>query len=158
MIFGPGDGFINPLALLVKLPITIVVGDGQSRFMPAAVAEVAEVFTAAVGNPKTFGQTYELGGAKIYTFEQMLDAIGNELGKHHPRIRIPVPLISLVVRLSKPLPRAIRPPVTGEQLKMLKSNNTTDHNATGELLGRPPIALEDGLGYLKAGARNRPPD
>ena len=158
VIFGPGDGFINPLALLVRFPITPVVGDGQSRFMPAAVAEVAEVFAGAVGNPRTFGQTYELGGARIYTFEQMLDAIGNELGRHHPRINIPVPLISLVVRLSKPLPRAIRPPVTGEQLKMLKSDNTTDHNAMGELLGRRPTALEDGLGYLRKGARNRPPD
>ncbi len=158
VIFGPGDGFINPLALLVRFPVTPVVGDGQSRFMPAAVAEVAEVFAGAVGDPARFGQTYELGGAKIYTFEQMLDAIGNELGKHHPRIRVPVPLISLVVRLSKPLPRALRPPVTGEQLRMLKSDNTTDHNATGDLLGRPPTALEDGLGYLKKGARNRPPD
>ena len=158
VIFGPGDGFINPLALLVRFPITPVVGDGKSRFMPAAVGEIAEVFAGAVGTPKTFGQTYELGGAKIYTFEQMLDAIGNELDRHHPRVRVPVPLISLVVRLSKPLPRALRPPVTDEQLKMLKTDNTTDHSATGELLGRPPTALEDGLGYLKKGARNRPPD
>ncbi len=158
VIFGPGDGFINPLALLVKFPVTPVVGDGQSRFMPTSVGEVAEVFAGAIGNPLRFGQTYELGGAKIYTFEQMLDAIGNELGKHHPRIKVPVALISLVVRLSKPLPRALRPPVTGEQLRMLKTNNTTDHSATGELLGRPPIALEDGLGYLRKGARNRSPD
>lgn len=157
VIFGPGDGFINPLALLVKFPVTPVVGDGQSRFMPAAVAEVAEVFAMAVGDPATYGQTYELGGAKIYTFGQMLDAIGNELGKHHPRVNIPLPLISLVVRLSKPLPRALRPPVTGEQLKMLRTNNTTDHSATGQLLGRPPMALENGIGYLRKGANNRPP-
>lgn len=158
VIFGPGDGFINPLALLVKFPVTPVVGDGQSRFMPAAAGEVAEVFAGSIGVPARFGQTYELGGAKIYTFEQMLDAIGNELGKHHPRIKVPVPLISLVVTLTKPLPRAVRPPVTAEQLKMLKTNNTTDHSAMETLLGRPPTALEDGLGYLRKGARNRPPD
>ncbi len=158
VIFGPGDGFINPLALLVKFPVTPVVGDGQSRFMPVAAEEVAEVFAGSVGVSSRFGQTYELGGAKIYTFEQMLDAIGDELGRHHPRIRVPVPLISLVVALSKPLPRPLRPPVTGEQLRMLKTNNTTDHSATGTLLGRPPIALEDGLGYLRKGSRNRPPD
>lgn len=158
VIFGPGDGFINPLALLVKLPVTPVVGDGQSRFMPVAVEEVAEVFSSTIGNADRQGQTYELGGSTVYTFEQMLDAIGNELGKHHPRIRIPVPLISAVVTLAQPLPRALRPPVTTEQLKMLRTSNTTNHSATGELLGRPALALEDGLGYLRPGARNRPPE
>jgi uncharacterized protein YbjT (DUF2867 family) len=158
VIFGPGDGFINPLALLVKLPLTPVVGDGQSRFMPVAVAEVSEIFAATPGRRERHGQTYELGGGKIYTFTQMLDAIGNELGKHHPRVKVPVPLISAVVALSNPLPPALRPPVTGEQLKMLKISNTTDRSATGDLLGRPPLALEDGLDYLRPGARNRPPD
>ena len=158
VVFGPGDGFINPLALLVKSPITPVVGDGQSRFMPVAIGEVAEIFAATPGRTERQGQTFELGGGKIYTFEQMLDAIGNELGKHHPRVKVPVPLISAVVRLSKPLPKALRPPVTTEQLKMLKSNNTTDHSATGTLLGRPALALEDGLGYLRPGARNQPPE
>lgn len=158
VIFGPGDGFINPLALLVKSPITPVVGDGQSRFMPVAVAEVAECFVGSLGRPERYGQTYELGGARIYTFTQMLDAIGDELGKHHPRINVPVPLISAIVRLSQPLPRALRPPVTAEQLRMLKRDNTTENNATGTLLSRSPIALADGLGYLRRGARNRPPD
>ena len=158
IIFGPGDGFINPLATLVRFPITPVVGDGQSRFMPVSVADVAEVFASSIGRESTFGETYELGGDRIYTFEQMLDAIGDTLGRHHPRINVPVPLIATVVTLSRPLPQVLRPPVTSEQLKMLRTNNTTDHSATDELLGRPPLALADGLGYLKAGARNRPPD
>ena len=158
VIFGPGDGFINPLALLVKLPVTPVVGDGQSRFMPVAVGEVAACFVGSLGRPEHQGQTYELGGARIYTFTEMLDAIGDELDTRHPRIRVPVPLISAVVRLTQPLPRVLRPPVTAEQLRMLKRDNTTDHNATGTLLGRPPIALADGLGYLRPGSRNRPPD
>ena len=158
VIFGPGDGFINPLALLVKLPVTPVVGDGQSRFMPVAVGEVAECFAGSIGRPDRQGQVYELGGARIYTFTGMLDAIGDELGTRRPRVRVPVPLISAVVRLTQPLPRALRPPVTAEQLRMLKRDNTTDDSATGTLLGRPPIALADGLGYLRPGARNRPPD
>lgn len=158
VVFGPGDGFINPLAGLVKSPVTPVVGDGQSRFMPVAVEEVAEAFVSSIGRADRLGQTYELGGGEVYTFMGMLDAIGAELGTRHPRVHIPVPLISLVVRLAAPLPKALRPPVTTEQLRMLRIDNTTDHNGMPTLLGRPPRALADGLGYLRKGARNRPPD
>ena len=58
-----------------------------------------------------------------------------------------------VVRLSSPLPRALRPPVTSEQLKMLAIDNATDRSATAKLIGREPMRLEDGLDYIGRGAR-----
>lgn len=158
VIFGPGDGFINPLAGLVRAPITPVAGNGRARFMPIAVEEVAEIFAGVVGDRTSFGQTYELGGGAEYTLAGMLDAISSELDKRHPRINVPVPLIMLAVRLSSPLPKALRPPVTIDQLKMLKIDNVTGDNAAPRLLGRAPKALADGLGYLQPGATNRPPD
>ncbi len=158
VIFGPGDGFINPLAGLVRAPITPVAGDGRSRFMPVAVEEVARIFARVVADPSTIGQIHELGGGAEYTLSGMLDAISAELGKRHPRINVPVPLIMLAVRLSAPLPKALRPPVTAEQLKMLRIDNVSADSATARLLGHPPKALADGLGYLQPGATNRPPD
>lgn len=154
VIFGPGDEFVTTLARLVKLaPVIPVVGDGKSKFQPVAVGEVAQAFVKALDDPATAGRIYELGGGKVYEYEQMLDVIAATLGKRKPKVKVPVGLMMPVVRLAKPLPKALRPPVTEEQLKMLAIDNASDQSATAELIGQPPLALEDGLDYIGAGAR-----
>lgn len=155
IIFGPGDGFINVLAGLVRsFPIIPVVGSGESKFQPVAVEEVAEAFARAVTDPSMIDQTYELGGGKIYTYEELLDTISAKLGKRKRKAHVPVGLMMPVVLLSKPFPKALRPPVTEEQLKMLALDNCTDNSATADLIGRPPLRLEDAMDYILPGAQN----
>lgn len=152
VIFGPGDGFINALAAVVRsFPVVPVVGSGQSKFQPVRIEDVADAFARAVTDPETTrGQTYELGGARTYTYEEMLDAIASKMGKRRPKVHVPVGLMELVVGASKPLPKNLRPPVTIEQLKMLSLDNSTDHSATEFLIGRKPVALEDGISYVRS--------
>ncbi len=154
VVFGPGDEFINALAGVVRnFPLIPVVGDGQSKFQPVSVREVAEAFTKALDDPTAVGQIYELGGAQVYTYEGMLDTIAAKLGRKKPKAHVPVALMMPVVKLSKPLPKALRPPVTVEQLKMLALDNCTDQNAAPQLLGRQPLRLEDGIDYILPGSR-----
>ncbi len=149
VIFGPGDGFITTLAGLVKVaPIIPVVGAGRSKFQPIAVGEVALAYTRALEDPSTAGHIYELGGGKTYTYEEMLDVIALRLDVAKPKVHVPTALMKAVVRISSPLPKSLRPPVTSEQLKMLAIDNSTSTSATSELIGREPIRLEDGLDYI----------
>jgi len=151
VVFGPGDGFINALAGVIKqFPVIPVVGSGKSKFQPVAIEQVAAAFARAVDDPSTSKQLFELGGAKTYTYEEMLDIIAKQLGKQKRKIHVPVGLMKPVVQLSKPLPAALRPPVTIEQLNMLALDNCTDDSATERLIGAPPLALEDGIGYVNA--------
>jgi len=150
VVYGPGDGFLSTLAGVVKsFPVTPVVGDGRTRFQPVHVRDVADSFRRAVEDPATIGETYELGGPDVLTYEQLIDLIAKELGVSKPKIHLPVGLMKLVVTASKPLPRRLRPPVTGEQLKMLAIDNSSRQSATEELIGRPPRALADEIGYLR---------
>lgn len=151
VIFGPGDGFITTLAGVVRsFPIIPVVGTGQTKFQPVQIDDVADAFARAVNDPaETANKVYELGGARPYTYEEMLDAIARELGKRKPKIKVPVGLMKIVVRTSQPLPKALRPPVTSEQLKMLALDNSTGDSATEALIGRKPVALEEGIGYIR---------
>lgn len=151
VVFGPGDGFINVLAELVrKAPMIPVVGNGQSKFQPVAVGEVAAAFAKAVDDPSTIGQTFDLGGPDILTYEAMLDTIAAQLGKKKPKVHVPVGLMKLVVAASSPLPKALRPPVTSEQLRMLALDNCSSDSATARLIGRAPLRLADGIGYISA--------
>jgi uncharacterized protein YbjT (DUF2867 family) len=152
VIFGPGDGFINVLAKLVKTaPIVPVVGDGKSKFQPVSVKEVAQSFVRALDEPKTAGQLYELGGPEILTYEELLDTIAARLGKKKLKAHVPVGLMKPVVKLSKPLPKFLRPPVTEEQLRMLSLDNCSYDSATSRLIGRPPLRLRDGIDYIVSG-------
>ncbi len=151
VIFGEGDGFITVLAGLVKAaPVVPIAGSGQSKFQPVQLDDVSSAFAYAVSHPEeSTAQTYELGGAKPYTYEEMLDVIAAELGKKKPKIHMPIGLVKTVVQLSSPLPKSLRPPVTMDQLKMLALDNSTDDSATERLIGRKPVALEDGIGYIR---------
>lgn len=151
VIFGPGDEFITTLAQLVsRAPVIPVVGSGESKFQPVAVAQVARAFVRALDDPATIGQTYDLGGGQTYTYEEMIGVIAAELNKQKPRVHIPVGLMMPVVQLSKRLPKQLRPPVTEEQLKMLAIDNCTDHSATAELAGDPALPLEGNIAYIRS--------
>jgi NADH dehydrogenase len=153
VIFGPGDGFITTLAKLIKTaPVIPVVGAGRSLFQPLAARELAAAFARALDDPATAGHIYELGGGSTYSYEELLDVLSRRLSVSKRKVHVPVWLMKLVVRLSAPLPRALRPPVTSEQLKMLAIDNATERSATALLIGREPIRLEDGLDYIGPGA------
>jgi uncharacterized protein YbjT (DUF2867 family) len=151
VIFGPGDGFITVLADLIrKAPIVPVVGSGRAKFQPVFVDEVAASFVNALDDPATAGNVFELGGPEILTYEELLDLIAAKLDKRTPKVHVPVGLMKAVVTVTKPLPKALRPPVTEEQLKMLAIDNCTDDSATARLIGREPLRLADGIDYVKA--------
>jgi NADH dehydrogenase len=130
-----------------------VVGAGRSLFQPIAAGELAAAFARALDDPATAGHIYELGGGKTYTYEELLNVLAKCLSVSKRKMHVPTWLMKLVVQLSAPLPRALRPPVTSEQLKMLAIDNATDRSATADLIGREPLRLEDGLDYIGRGSK-----
>jgi NADH dehydrogenase len=80
----------------------------------------------------------------------MIDLIAQELEKKKLKAHVPVSLMKLVVAASAPLPRALRPPVTPEQLKMLSLDNRADPAPLQRLIGREPLSLRGNIGYIRA--------
>jgi NADH dehydrogenase len=150
VIFGPHDEFINKLAGVVRsFPLIPVVGDGRSLFQPVSVRDVADAYVRAFDDPRASSEIYELDGPEVFTYEEMLDVIAGHLGKRKRKVHVPVGLMKVAVSLSRPLPAKLRPPVTTEQLKMLALDNATERSATAELIGRAPLSLRDGIGYIR---------
>ncbi len=153
VVFGEGDEFVNKLADLVRKPLLIlpapvmpVLGDGTTPFQPVAVGDVADAFVKALDDPATIGQVYQLGGPRRITYEAMLGEIMAALGVRRGKIHVPLGLMKLPVALmDKLLPN---PPVTIEQLKMLRLDNAAPDSATARLLGRPALDFRDGIAYI----------
>lgn len=149
LLFGPGDGFFNIIANLVRMSpgVVPVPGDGRSRFQPLHVADAARVFAAAVGDPTTIGGTFELGGPRYWTYREITREVLSALGKRRLIIPMPIPLISLVAGLAELVRLPF--PVATDQLRQLRLDNIGAIGLIPERFGFEPRPMEGALGYLR---------
>ena len=80
-MFGLDDAFLTTvLKLLRRLPIYPMFGRGLTRLQPAYVEDVAEAIARALQRTETHAITYECGGPRVYSYEQLLRAVAHEAG------------------------------------------------------------------------------
>jgi uncharacterized protein YbjT (DUF2867 family) len=140
IVFGPEDKFFNRFAGMAQtfsaflppfnaLPL---IGGGKTKFQPVFVGDVADAVVAALGSDGAQGRTYELGGPRTYTFKQLLDYIRTETDRRVWLAPLPFvfahPLGLLLNWTFKLIPFA-DPPLTGDQVTLLKRDNVVGADA-----------------------------
>ncbi|MCA1666578.1 MAG: complex I NDUFA9 subunit family protein, partial [Thermomicrobia bacterium] len=115
-------------------------------FQPVWLDDVVDAFVNALDDPATIGATYELGGPAIMSYKEMIAVLMAVTGRRRPLIPVPSALLKPAALVFDKL--LAQPPVTPEQLKMLRLNNSSKDSATETLIGRPPKSLRAGLAYL----------
>lgn len=157
VVFGPEDDFFNKFASLMSMappfaPLPLLFGGGATKFQPVYVDDVADAVCAALEKTQARGETYELGGPRIYTFREILEFTLAET--HMRRILAPVPfavapVLGFFGECLGALP-FFAPPVTRDQIKLMKKDNVVADGAkTLADLGIAPRALEAIVpGYL----------
>lgn len=127
IVFGPEDDFFNRFAAMARLaPALPLVGGGQTRFQPVYVCDVADAIMAALNADRTQGRLYELGGPRIYTFEDLLRFVLEAAGRSRPLVSLPFGLASFIGFFAQMLPN---PPLTPDQVKLLKTDNVVAEGA-----------------------------
>jgi len=139
LIFGPEDGFFNKFAGMARiLPALPLIGGGHTRFQPVFVGDVARAILA--GLSRQDGRTYELGGPSTYSFKELLQLILRETGRKRALIPLPFGIASLQAMFLQILPN---PPLTMDQVRLLKRDNVVCATATGlSDLGITPTSVE----------------
>jgi NADH dehydrogenase len=90
VIFGPGDGFLNRFAPLLRLaPGVFPLACPEARFQPVYVEDVVQAFVKSLDNHKTFGNRYDLCGPKVYTLREIVKYVALLLGKRVCVIGLP---------------------------------------------------------------------
>ncbi|MFN4024616.1 MAG: complex I NDUFA9 subunit family protein [Hyphomonas sp.] len=133
IVFGPEDQFFNRFADLARFaPFLPSIGGGKTLFQPVYAGDVAEAIAAAVIRPEAAGKTFELGGPRTYSFNDVYDIIMRMTDRR--RFKIPVPFFVIrpfayitgaVWRFVPPFSWGFfgAPPITGSQIEMLTRDN-----------------------------------
>jgi NADH dehydrogenase len=138
LIFGEGDGFVTQMmATMRSAPLfRPVPGDGTPKFRPIAVEDVTTCFVRALTAEAATNQTVDLGGADELTLNEFLAEIAKCAGVRKPAVHIPMPLMfagaAVVQKLLK------NPPVTVDQLRMLREGSTCDIGPMKRIFGITP--------------------
>src|SRR3546814_7802631 len=87
VIFGPEDDFINRFARMAKMLPVIPVVKPDARFQPVWVGDVAEAVARAAVDPGQYGgKTFELGGPRVYSFEELVGWIAETIDRKSTRL------------------------------------------------------------------------
>ena len=127
LVFGPEDEFFNKFAWLARyLPVLPLIGGGHTRFQPVYVGDVATAIAGVLKDTEARGKTYELGGATVYTFKDLMRIILRETARR--RLLVPWPFFLASINgfflglLPKPL-------LTIDQVRQLKTDNVVSDGA-----------------------------
>jgi NADH dehydrogenase len=138
LIFGEGDGFVTQMIQTMRsAPIMRPVpGDGKPKFRPIFIDDVTASFVRALTVEAAANLTIELGGADELTLNEVLAEIARCAGVSKPAIHVPMPLMFAGAAVVQMLLK--NPPVTVDQLRMLREGSACDIGPMERILGVHP--------------------
>lgn len=142
MVYGPGDRSLNRLiALVQRLPIIPVIGNGQQRLHPVHVDDLAALVARAVEEPRATNQVFEVGGAE-YTMDGLLQTIASLMGKRRYLLHAPKALAKGAAAVLQHLPSR---PLTPGAVDFLTMDVGIDATRAREVFGWSPRPLKEYL-------------
>ena len=96
-----------------------------------------------LAEPTSQGRVYELGGPRVYVYEELVRLVLDRIGRR--TALVPVPFLVWDV-LACGLALLPNPPITRDQVKLMKRDNVVGSEALGlRDLGIRPVLLEEAL-------------
>lgn len=153
ILFGPEDKFFNFFAGIARMvPALPLIGGGHTRFQPVYVCDAAEAIVTTLARAEAVGQTYEIGGPSIYSFRELMEIMLETIKRR--RVLVPVPFwataiegaaveisLNIMAKIAGTIVPA--PPITQDQVRMLRSDNVASGDLPGLAeLGITPTALD----------------
>jgi nucleoside-diphosphate-sugar epimerase len=107
MIYGgPGDRNVERVARqLKKFSLFPLIGLGLGLRQPVHVDDLATAAILAAESPNTVSKTYNLGGAEIIPFKDMIKKIARANNSNVRFVSIPLPVARTGLILLSPLPQ-----------------------------------------------------
>jgi len=138
-----GEEFMMFLDNLKKFPVVPFIGRGKALKAPVHVDDLMRGFLAIPGNPKSYGQTYNLSGGEEITIRDLGKLMLKHQGISKPFITVPVWLCRIMAWAMRHTMK--RPPLTWNAIAGIIQNANLDHSSATRDLDYHPIGIHEGL-------------
>lgn len=129
IVFGAEDQFFNRFATMAKIsPVLPLVG-ADTRFQPVYVGDVGDFVAAATDGEVEEARIYELGGPDVKTFRELMQMMLKITRQKRMLVSLPFGLARTQAKILSILPN---PPLTPDQVELLKSDNVVSEAAERE--------------------------
>jgi uncharacterized protein YbjT (DUF2867 family) len=144
VMFAADDAFVTTiLRLLRSLPAYPIFGDGRTRLQPAHADDVAAAIAQILQQSQKPYPVYELGGPRVYSYEELLRNIARIARLRPVLMRIPFAFWDTLAGVAERLPQ---PPLTRNQVELMQIDTTASERLPGfRSLVISPQSLEDEL-------------
>ena len=131
VVVGPEDEFFNKFAAMARFsPALPLIGGGRTRFQPVYVADIAHAIEKLVGDAALKrGQTLELGGPEVFSFRELMEFMLAVIRRRKWLVNVPFGLMQALAWPAQFLPR---PPITPDQVRMLRRHSVVSAQAKKE--------------------------
>ena len=120
VVYSVDDNFTTYLmTLLSRMPIMPLYYNGNTKFTPIHVTDLAEIIFEVV-KKKIVGETIECIGPEVLTFKDIILIILKSIKKKRLLISMPLIFAKLIAKILQMMPE---PLLTIDQLKLLKYDN-----------------------------------
>lgn len=144
-MFSRDGAFFGDLdAIVRRLPVVPLFGDGSTRLQPVHVGDVAEAICRALELGDARGRVFELGGPDRFTYRNILQRLAARAGRR--RLFLPLPFVFWwsLAAVASLLPK---PPLTPAQVDLMRHDNVVGDDAAtfADLSIAPRSAIALGL-------------
>jgi NADH dehydrogenase len=141
--YGPEDRALNRLAQIARLsPIVPQLGVRPQLVQPVYVEDIALAFRRIFEVDEAWGRTFEIGGPRIMTMNEIIRTLLEVMGKK--RLVLPIPL-ALAKLGTAPLVVLPSPPMTPHGIDFAVQDGLVDTAELEKVLEIHPVPLREGL-------------
>jgi len=124
-----------------RLPSYPMFGRGLTKLQPAYVEDVAEAIVRALQRTNIHAATFEFGGPRVYSYEELLRTVALEASLTSSLIPIPFAAWQVLAWFAEMLPR---PLITRNQVELMQVDTVASPGMSGfKELGITPVAVEE---------------
>lgn len=135
LVHGHDGALTRTFAGMVRSALPVpVIGDGTQRVQPVFVDDLAELIVRAVVDGTGIGESFDVGGPEVMTFEEFVQALSEAVrGRHHAMAHVPVGMARVAAQLLEAVLHD--PPFTRDQIAMMQETMTCDPLPVEERFG-----------------------
>lgn len=145
MIYGDGNdrNMCRLVKYIKKMPAIPIFGSGEYLQQPVFVGDVASVLCDVLDNKKTYSKSYNIGGAKALTYNEVIDTVATLLRKKIRKIHMPAePVVNILQIFEK---MTIPLPLKAEQIQRLNEHKAFDITDAAHDFGYKPLTFREGM-------------